>query len=216
MKNKSEGFRSLARLLAAAEKLYLTVVIGLILPAAFLLAGWWGSLPFAQEEHIRTCALGGFLLGLALNLVFLKRWTLSALSAPLVWPALIYLFYSVCVFGFFMGVPIGNFALGPLGGYYMGMRLRHQGADAAASRHGAHAAGIFSALILTAFCAAALLLASRDAYLAENIRGMLNLFIPIQKSTILLLSFFTGIGLSVIEYFLTRAVVRFALFEENH
>jgi len=214
MKNKSDGFRSLARLLAAAGKLYLTVVIGLVLPAAFLLAGWWGSLPFAQEEHIRTCALGGFLLGLALNLVFLKRWTLSALSAPLVWPALIYLFYSVCVFGFFMGVPIGNFALGPLGGYYMGMRLRHQGADAAASRHGAHAAGIFSALILTAFCAAALLLASRDAYLAENIRGMLRLPTPVGKPAILMFSFFTGIILVVIEYFLTRAAALYARFEQ--
>jgi len=97
----------------------------------------------------------------------------------------------------------------------MGMRLRYLGADALATRRGAHASGLFASLTLAAFCSGALLLASQDAYLAENIGGMFKLSHPIAKNTILLISLIAGIGLVVVEYHLTRAAARFARFDEN-
>lgn len=201
---------TLSRLLAAAENFFLYAVIGLLFPLVLLLAGWWGSLLFAGEAHIIYCALGGLLAGIALDILFIQRWVQLARGAAVVWPVCIYLFYSVCAFGFFMGMPLMNTVLGPIGGYYMGMRLRHQQADAKAIQRCAHAAGVFSALVLAVFCAAALALAYHDAYLSGNIQGMLNLSRPIAKNQILILSAATGTVLVLIEYFLTRAVVRFA------
>jgi len=40
---------------------------------------------------------------------------------------MIYLFYSMCVFGFFMGVPIFNLAVGAIAGIFVGRKLYYKG-----------------------------------------------------------------------------------------
>ena len=102
-------------MLAGIERLFLMVVIGFIFPILLGLAGWWSSIPFVPEKSIIYFALGGFMLGVLLDMVFLRYWTRNALRLPLVWPALVYMFYSVGMLGFFMGVPAFNVVMGPVG-----------------------------------------------------------------------------------------------------
>lgn len=211
-KNKT-GFTTLNDLLARIERLFLTVIIGLIFPILFGLVGWWGSIPFVSVERIPLYALGGVLVGVMVNLLFLHRWVRMALIASILWPGSAYLFYSVGVFGFFMGVPVFSLLLGPVWGYYMGMRLRAEGANKLAVAKSARRSAIFTSGILALACVAALVIAYLDPSLEANIQGMFGLAEPLEKASILSMSAVGGVGLVLIEYLLTRAAVKFARFQ---
>jgi len=212
MTEKSKKYATLNLMLAGIERLFLSIVIGLVFPILLGLAGWWGSLPFVPENSIAYFALGGCLLGVIIDVVFLRFWVRNALHVPLIWPVLIYLVYSVGMFGFFMGVPAFNVIMGPLGGYYLGMHLRAASAQRLEVYRKADQAGLFTALVLAAACAASLVIAGRDAYLEANINGMFALVNPLSRSAILWLSTAAGVSLVLLEYFLTRAAVKFARF----
>ena len=212
MSGKTKKYSTLNVMLAGMERLFLMIIIGLVFPILLGLVGWWGSLPFVPERSIIYFALGGFMLGVLVDMVFLRFWTRNALRLPLIWPVLIYLFYSVGMFGFFMGVPAFNVAMGPVGGYYMGMRLRAKNSDKDEVEKTARQAGLFAALILAVACTASLVIAWLDPSLEANISGMFALTKPISKTTILALSGAAGVGLIILEYAITRAAVKFARF----
>jgi len=212
MPGKTKKYATLNSMLAGIERLFLMVVIGFMFPILFGLAGWWGSIPFVPEKTIIYFALGGFMLGVLVDMVFLRFWTRNALRLPLVWPALVYMFYSAGMLGFFMGVPAFNVVMGPVGGYYMGMRLRANNYQKDEVERTAKQTGLFAALILAAACAAAMVIAFLDPSLEANISGMFALAEPISKPTILIISALAGTGLVALEYAITRAAVKFARF----
>ena len=212
MPGKTKKYSTLNSMLAGMERLFLMVMIGLVFPILLGLVGWWGSLPFVPERTIAYFALGGFMLGVLVDLVFLRYWTRNALRKPLIWPIMVYIFYSAGMLGFFMGVPAFNAVMGPIGGYYMGMRLRAKNSDKDAVEKTARQTGFFAALIFAAACAASLVIAWLDPSLEANISGMFALSEPISKSAILMLSGAACAGLVVLEYAVTRAVVKFARF----
>jgi hypothetical protein len=211
-KKYKSGYTTLNDLLARIERLFLSVIIGLILPVLLGLAGWWGSIPFVNEDRILFYAMGGFLAGVTLDLVFLSRWTRKAYNASILWPGAVYLFYSVGVFGFFMGVPVFNLLLGPIWGYYMGMRLRAANAEKPAVAKAAHRSALFTSGVFALACIAAFVIAFLDPSLVANIQGMFGLAEPLDRSLILSLSVVGGAVLVLVEYLLTRAAVKFASF----
>ncbi len=212
MPGKTRKYTTLNAMLAGMERLYLMIMVGLVFPILLGLAGWWGSLPFVPEDTIQYFALGGFMLGVLADILLLRSWVHNALRVPLIWPVLVYLFYSVGMFGFFMGVPAFNVIMGPLGGYYMGMRLRAKNSDQLEVEKTARQSGLFTALILAIACTASLVIAWQDPSLEANISGMFALAQPLSKTTILALSGAAGLGLVMLEYTITRAAVKFARF----
>ena len=213
MAKKNENFQSVDRLLAGVERLYLQIMIGLVPPILFLLIGWWGSLPLVAEESIKFFALGGLLLGLLLDIVFMRRWIQKVYTLPVGWFVAVYLFYSVGMFGFFMGVPVFNLLLGVMGGYYVGICLRHARKEKDEVERAARRTGFFAAGVLAVACLASWVIAFRDPSTAANINGMFHLSNPLSRESILLLSAFAAVGLVALEYFITRATVRFARFQ---
>ena len=212
MAKKEQKFQSVNSILAGVERLFLNVVIGLAAPVILLLAGWWGSIPFVAEEAIKYFALGGLLLGFFLDMLFLKHWVYRAYGLPVTWFVIIYLFYSICLFGFLMGLPVLNFFLGIIGGYYVGLCLRYKNISREEVEPYAKRTALFTAGVLAIICIASWLIAYFEPYLTANIQGMFNLSQEISRSNILTLAAFAGIGLVAAEYFLTRATVKFARF----
>jgi hypothetical protein len=212
MANKDQNTITVNNLLAGVERLFLQVTIGLVAPVLFLLIGWWGSIPFVAEDSIKFFALGGLLLGLIIDMVFLRRWVRKAYSLPVTGFVLVYLFYSLCLFGFFMGVPVLDLVVGVLGGYYVGLCLRYAQKDKAYVDQTAKRTGMFAAGILALICLASWLIAYFDSSLAANIQGLLNLTTEISREKILAISVFGGIGMVILEYVITRAMVKFARF----
>jgi hypothetical protein len=212
MPKKSTQYATLNSMLAGIERMFLTIILAFVPPILLSLAGWWGSLPFVPEKSIMFFALGGLLLGIMVDLLFLRRWSRAVLSAPLFWPVLVFLFYSFGMFGFFMGVPVFNWLMGPLGGYYMGMRLRAAAAPREQVDKSATRTAIFVSGVFALACLASWLLAAFDPSLEANISGMFKLAAPLSRSMILALSAATGLVLIFLEYLISRAAVHFARF----
>jgi hypothetical protein len=208
----NKGFSTLDSILARIEQLFLTVVIGLVPPILFGLAGWRAGRLFASEQSIQYFVLGGFLLGVLLDLLFLRRLARRALRGPLLVPILIYLLYSVGLFVFFTGIPVINAALGPVGGYLMGIRLRVNKAQQPVVEKTAQHTGLFTTGVLALACAAALAIAARDTSLETYINGLLALAKPFSRTAILALLTGGTVLLAALEYLITRAAVKFARF----
>lgn len=195
------------------EKLFLLLAFGGVAPIGFLLCGWWGAYPYIPESLIPFFALGGLAFGLLLDGLFLRRWLQMAYRFHPIILVAIYLFYSVGMFGFFMGVPVFNTILGPLAGYYTSRRIRNT--NPPDRKAIIHRVSLFTAFVLALFCLAALILAAHEPTLSANIHGMLNdmlgLKISLDNQSILILSTLIGIGLVIFEYFLTKISVRIGL-----
>jgi hypothetical protein len=212
MAKKKQEIQTFNQLLAGVERLFLQIMIGLIAPVAFLLIGWWGSLPFVLETSIKYFALGGLLAGIFIDALFLRRWVRKAYNLPVAGFVLVYLFYSICMYGFFMGMPALNFLLGIMGGYYVGLCLRYTKKGKDEVSRDAQRTAFFAAGVLAILCIASWLLAYSQPTIASEIQGMLNLAREISREQVLIYSAIAGAGLVAAEYFLTRAMVKFACF----
>lgn len=146
-------------------------IFGFILFITCFCAGWWLDIAVGGNGII-GCAAGAA-AGVVTDILFLKR-IVSHMYSLNPWVlAIVFLLYSVGIFGFFMGVPVMNAALGVVAGWYVGRRAK----VASESRYKAPLARAvwFSTAVLVAFCTAAAWLALRDPTTAANLEGMLCL-----------------------------------------
>ena len=100
-----------------------------------------------------------------------------------------------------------------MGGYYVGICLRHARKQKDEVEQAARRTGFFAAGVMALACLASWVIAYRDPSTAANINGMFKLSNPLSSENILLLSAFAGVGLVALEYFITRAIVKFARFQ---
>ncbi|MGV8026183.1 MAG: hypothetical protein AB2L18_06475 [Anaerolineaceae bacterium] len=198
------------RMFPKVEVLFLGGTFGGIFPILCFLIGWWGSLSILPEGSIKYAALGGLLIGIIIDILFLKKWILNAYTLDLKWLVVIYLFFSIGLFGFFMGVPIFNVLQGLFAGFYMGLRM----ADGKKSNEEAEGVfrktGFFASFVLAVVCLASLWLAGTDSTTAANINGMLALRQPLTQQSIMTVSAVGGVVMVVLEFFITHGIARWA------
>jgi len=178
------------------ENAAIGIVFGAVPVIACFLAGWWGSIPLVPESRIWQCALAGLLVGILVDVVFLKGWVRRAYSMkPWVWKA-VYLFYSVGMFGFFMGVPVFNVILALPAGVFVGRWLAHSGADSTHMRKAARRVAVFTASVLGLVCIASgsIALASRST--ASDLQGMLGL--QFQVTPVMIVGIIVGGGTMIL------------------
>ena len=187
-------------------------MIGLLPVVVLFLLGWWGSLAITSEENVKFFAMGGLMLGILIDILFLRRWVRKAYSLPVGWFVVFYLFYSVCLFGFLMGMPLLHLFMGLIGGYYVGLCLRYANKEKAAVDEAAKRTALFAAGVMALVCLASWMVAYLEPTIAANVQGMLNMKHALSRERILIYSAFGGLGLVLIEYFITRWMVKFARF----
>jgi len=193
-----------------AESIFLLAVLGGIFPILCFLIGWWGSITILPEEAVKYAALGGLLAGILIDILFLKRWLVRAYSMNLTWLAVIYLFYSAGLYGFFMGVPIFVLFMGLFAGFYMGLRMLDNGKSKQEAEDAFRKTAYFTSLVLAVACGISIWLAATDSSTAANINGMLALRKPLTEQSILTLSAAGGTVMVVLEFFITRGMARWA------
>ncbi len=89
-------------------------------------SGWWISIPLVSESRIFQYALTGLLLGTLIDVIFLRNWVRHAYTMKLwVWMG-IYGFYSIGMFGFFMGFSVFHVMLALPAGVFIGRWLTSQ------------------------------------------------------------------------------------------
>ncbi len=149
------------------------VALAPLAPLTGLLGFWWISFGFLPKSWIACLSIAGLLTGFIADLCFLKKLLDQKLSKVL-WGT-VFLFYSVCGFGFFMGVPVFNVALTIPAGIIVGGRLFAERADRQLMRKTALSTAWFTTSVLALICAASAFIALVSASTANDLRGMLGL-----------------------------------------
>ena len=189
------------------ETAALGIVFGAIPVIAFFLAGWWISVPLVPESRIPLCALAGLLLGILVDVIFLGSWIRHAYSMKVwVWMA-IYGFYSIGMFGFFMGVPIFNVLLALPAGVFVGRWLALGGQDSALMRKTAQRVAVFTTSILGLVCIASAAFALASPSTGSDLQGMFGLPFPVTPIMIIGIIFGGGATILALEWWLSVMAV---------
>lgn len=195
-------------MLQKIESIAIAVVLGAVPIIGCFLAGWWLSIPLAREDYTIFCALAGLLVGMLVNALFLRNWMKQACTLKTwVWTA-VYVFYSVCIFGFFMGVPVFNVALGLPAGFFVGRGLAHSGAGTARMQRVASQAAIFTTSVLGLVCIASAWFALASPSTASDLQGMLGLPFQVTPAMIIALILIGGAGILGMEWWITVLSVK--------
>jgi hypothetical protein len=174
------------------ENAALGITLGAVPVIACFLAGWWISIPFVPEPRIVLCALAGLLLGIVVDVIFLKGWVRRAYSMkPMVWMA-VYVFYSIGMLGFFMGVPVFNLILALPAGVFIGRWLARGGADLTRMKKAARHSAVFTTSVLGSVCLASAAIALASPSTASDLERMLGL--PFQVTPVMILGLILGGG----------------------
>ena len=193
-----------------SESIALGFVLGAIPPVVGFLAFWWSSIPFLPERLIFVSAVLGLMAGLTIDIVYLKKWVTQAYDYGLkIWMG-IYGFYSVCIFGFFMGVPVFNVVLAVPAGFFIGCKLKHLQADGEEYRRLAGRTCIFTTLVLALVCLTAAVIAISDPYTGANLRGMFHLGFEVTSAMIGWIIVLGGTTLLILQWWLTSKMIRLA------
>lgn len=193
------------------ERVISAVVLGVCAPVVLMLVGWWGSLGLAGDgPWIAWSALGGLCAGLLLDATLLRHWLMRLYELP--WAALlgVALFYSVMVYGVFMGFPPANLLVGIFGGFVVGRRAAqlHEPVDQAVVER--RRAAVVAAAIMGVLCCATAWLALRDPYTASSLRGMFALPFTPSAAQLVALTIVGGISLVAAEFGATGVTARWA------
>jgi len=189
------------------ENIMIGTVLGAVPVIACFVAGWWLCIPFVPESHIIYGALTGLLVGILIDLIFLRRWVRNAFSMKIWLWVDIYVFYSLGMFGLFMGVPIFNTILALPAGFFIGRRLVHNGSDFGSMKKAARQTAAFTTGILGLICLASASIALLSSSTASDIRGMLRL--PFQVTLVMIVGIILvgGAMILALNWWLTAKVI---------
>ena len=150
------------------------------------LSGWWFSIPLVPVSCIPICAITGLVTGILVDLFFLKTWVRNAYSMkPTVW-MIIYLFYSVGMFGFFMG------------GWLAYIR-----ADSNQIKKTARRSALFTTSVLALICIASATIALTSSSTASELQNMFSLSFRITQEMLIGIILCGGIILLFLQWQLT-------------
>jgi hypothetical protein len=187
------------------------LVLGTVVPVALMLTGWWGSLGILGDgPWIMWSTAGGLALGGALDATFLRRWldSLYNLSASAL--LLVAIFYSVMIYGMFMGLPVVNLLVGVGGGFVVGRRAAALGVTASVASAERRRVCVTASVLMAVLCCATAWLALSDPYTAGDVRGMLGLAFTPSADQLRLLAVVGGITLVGVEYVATAVTAGWA------
>ncbi|NTW29478.1 MAG: hypothetical protein HGA39_08990 [Coriobacteriia bacterium] len=159
-----------------SDRVFSRVVLGTIAPVCLLLTGWWGSFGLLGESAIiGPAAAGGLALGILLDATVLRKRLDSLFDLGLPALSALALFYSVMIYGFFMGFPVFNIIVGLAGGHVIGRRAAQKHLPAERTSRDTRRVAVTATSILAALCVATAWMALNEPTMGSELRGMLGL-----------------------------------------
>lgn len=189
------------------DRYYLSLILGAIPPVVGFFAGWWSTFSFFQTKMVFVFACSGLAVGLLLDILLLQKWVANAYQMDLKIWLLIYVFYSVCVFGFFMGVPVFNLFLAIPAGFLIGNKLAMQPSDTERKRRISLFTKIFTSVVLLMICVASAIFALRSPSTANDLEGMLILDFDVTPLMIYGIIIIGGAALLVSHWWLVSKMI---------
>jgi hypothetical protein len=181
------------------------LIIGSIFPVSLglLLVTIWFLFDRSESRPLFYLAFG-LLIGILIDLRFLKGWINRRFNLPILIITSIYLVYNVFVYGFFMGLPVFNTFLGLLAGYYFGNRVCFNKVESEKHPKLINQVSMFAGLIMTCVCILSGFLAIYDNGAAGMIQNVLGLSYPVTRTMLWAIVLIGGIILIIANILLTR------------
>ncbi|HEG42508.1 MAG TPA: hypothetical protein ENH94_00515 [Phycisphaerales bacterium] len=186
-------------------------IIGCILgavPVMFcFVTAWFVSAVLLDEKVVPTVALSGLGVGMVIDIAFLKRWIKKAYQLSNKVLIAIYIFYSIGVLGFCMGVPILNFGVGILAGIYTARRVLNTNTEEQECSQNIKKTALFSAIVMLMMCCITGTWALVGGMIGSSFESPLLSFtftVPILVSIVLT----GGLILSLLQYWLTSTTAK--------
>ena len=192
------------------ERFAFGLILAPLAPLAGLLVGWWCTYALLPEKWIPLGALSGLVSGILADSLILNKLLDRAIHLGRLFWAAVFLFYTVGVFGFFMGVPVFNALLSIPVGFVAGAKLAEQRADPIQVRKMAGWTARVTTSVMVFVCAASALLALLSKSTASDLQGMLGLGFEVTQGMVIGLILVGGAALLVVSYGLTIISVRFS------
>ncbi len=148
------------------------------------LVSWFGSYMFLSEGHIPVITIMGAVIGQIVALaVFISLKTYSKVT-PFVW-LFVYIFYNICFFGFFMGVPIFNIFLVPFAALYLAIMTVEKGIEGKAYLRLEKLYTVITTVIMFVVCFFSGVISLSDIYTPSNLTGMLGIYFDYDRVILL-------------------------------
>ena len=181
------------------------MIIGSIFPLSLglLLITIWFLFDKSESRPLIYLAIG-LLIGILIDIRFLKGWINSRFNFPTWIIISIYLIYNVFVYGFFMGLPVFNTFLGLLAGYYFGNRICINKVESEKHPKLINQVSMFAGLIMTFVCISSGFLAIYDNGAAGMVQDVLGLNYEVTRTMLWGIVLIGGIILIITNILLTR------------
>lgn len=178
------------------------IVLGAIVPVVLLLTGWWVPYLLGAPEVVPVLASFGLVLGVVVDVTLLRNRLDSLYRLPIPAQAAIATFYTVMIYGFFMGLPVPVLLVSLGWGYAAVSTLTATAGDPRRVRWAARG----SAALMLVACLATAWLAFREPWIADEVRGMLGLPFTPSLVSLVIASVVGGLGLVVGAYVIPKAL----------
>lgn len=189
------------------DKILSRVILGVMAPIFLFLLGWWGSFPFVTDGNtILFLALGGLAVGILLDFTLLRKFISKLFRLSIFALATVALFYSIMIYGFFMGFPVFNSFVGILGSYIAARNGIIRKLPKEETIKNTKLMNRVSTAILFLLCVCSAALALSDSTICSQIKGMLNLSFDVSMGMIWGLILVGGSFLLLFQYFLSKLV----------
>ncbi len=172
-------------------------------------AAGFTNVVFLEEKGIAYWALGGLCVGLIIDVMFVKSWVNRAYQMNSKILAALYIFYSIGVLGFCMGIPILEFPLGMAAGAYAARKMYHTKAGPEEFERSVKKMSIFAAGVMVLICCLITLWAIAGQMIGYRVDTPLLSFtftVPIFFAVV----FTGGLALVLLQYWLTRISAKLA------
>jgi hypothetical protein len=186
------------------DKILFGLIFGAMLPVTLFLTGWWSTFRLVPENQIFIFALSGLALGIIIDFLFIKKVISNLYNIKNSNLILIYIFYSVCCFGFFMGVPVFNSLLGIPAGYYAAKKCFFLNTEKENAEKSFKQTSFFTAIIISFISISSATIALIDPYTSGSLKNMLNLNSDITKTMLVFGIIIGGLFLIFFQYYLTK------------
>jgi hypothetical protein len=163
------------------------VIFGALFPLLIALIAViiWHYFDRSEDKVGIYLDLGGLLIGLLIDIRYLKKWVTNRYRLSLTFVGFVFVFYNVMVYGFFMGFPVFNVFLSIMAGWYMGNRLSANSSDWKDQKRIINQATIFVGLVMVVICASSAYLALREESIGLQIKGMLGLHFEVTRPMVI-------------------------------
>lgn len=182
------------------DKVFGGTILGFIIPVISMCMFWWGS--FLLGLDIQFWLMLGIVIGIVLDVMILRKLLRKFYYFSTFALLVLYMVYSIGIFGFFMGVPVFNVITGVIAGFYVGRKMKIMGQSIYMFKEELRKTSRFSSVILLGICFCSAFIAVNDPYTGANLQGMLNLGFEVTNTVIWLVIIFGGSCLLLLQYLL--------------